>query len=132
MIALSSDRFLGVILIAGLAGSILGCGSSGVTTYEVSGTVTHQGKPVPFGEIAFEPDASKGNKGPGSIAAIEDGKFKTTYGKGVVGGAYIVRIIGFDGVVINPEASTGSPLFAPYETTADLPKESTVKDIEVP
>jgi hypothetical protein len=32
-----------------------GCGQEGISRYEISGTVTFQGQPVPEGNIAFEP-----------------------------------------------------------------------------
>jgi hypothetical protein len=39
-----------------LAGLFLaGCGPSGPPTYEVSGTVTWNGQPLPAGDITFEP-----------------------------------------------------------------------------
>lgn len=126
-------RLLGVLVALPFAMLFSGCGGAdGPSRYEVSGAVTFQGKPVPSGEIVFEPDGSKGNKGPGSVTRIKNGKFQTEKDKGVVGGPYIVRIIGFDGVVVHEEASDGSPLFPPYETTVEFPKEDTVKDFDVP
>jgi len=121
------------ICLAAIATAMLftGCGS-GNTNYPVSGVVTYDGKPVPVGEIVFEPDASKGNSGAGSVAAIKDGAYSTASGKGVTGGPYIIRVTGFDGVVVNVEASTGSVLFPPYEEKVDLPKEGGVRNIEVP
>ncbi len=100
--------------------------------------VTFAGKPVPVGTISFEPDSSQGNRGPGSVAQIKDGKYSTG-GKGPTGGPHIVRITGSDGV---PSTIDGRPdgmflpegkaLFAPYETKVDLPKGATTKDFEVP
>ncbi len=110
---------------------LAGCGG-GPVNYQVSGTVTYDGKPVPVGEVVFEPDTSKGNNGPGSVADIKDGKYTTTSGKGVVGGAYIIRVTGFDGVMTNPEASYGAVLFPQYEERVDLPEGTTEKNIVVP
>lgn len=117
-----------------LAFSVAGCGSSD-GLYEVSGQVTYQGKPVPSGYIKLIPDTSKGNSGPGGGAEIVDGTYRTPSGKGVVGGPYIVEIVGTDGVPYTEsgeEIPDGKPLFKAYETTFDFPKETTVKDFEVP
>ncbi len=110
---------------------VAGCGDSGPVTYRVSGAVTYNGQPVPAGEVVFQPDASLGNKGPGSVVLIKDGRYETDDGKGVVGGPYIVRIAGFDGVPVG-DSSVGTGLFPPYQTNVEFPKESTTKDFDVP
>ncbi len=126
---------LGVVcLVLGLAQD--GCRSdSGPERYELSGSVTYNGQPVPAGYILFEPDKSKGNDGPGSSADIEDGRYRTPPGQGVIGGPHIVTICGFDGKPIdlgqgqkNPQ---GNPLFMNYQITVDLPKHSTTHDFHV-
>lgn len=112
-----------------------GCGKSGPKNFEFSGTVTHNGSPVKRGFIIFEPDFEKGNSGPGGGAEIREGKYRTPKEKGVVGGAYKIKIVGFDG---NPttesgeELADGKPLFDPYHTTVEFPEEDTTKDFEVP
>ncbi len=110
---------------------LVGCGSEGPDRYKVTGTVTYNGQPVPVGEVVFEPDASQGNSGPGSVAQIKDGKYQTEPGMGVMGGAYIVRIVGFDGVPVG-DSTAGTGLFPPYETTVNLPEEGVTQDFEVP
>lgn len=128
--ALSCSFFLGLAPVFVLL--LSGCsGSSGPPRYEVSGAVTYNGKPVPAGEVSFQPDASKGNKGPGSLALIKDGRYKTNPKKGVVGGPYIVRILGFDGVAVG-DSSTGKTLFDQYETKVEFPKQATTQDFSVP
>ena len=117
--------------------SLIGCGGSGdgPTRYAVSGTVTYDGKPVPKGFVTFEPDAAANNSGPGGGAPIENGSYSTGVEAGVVGGPYKVRIVGYDGVPAKMEGETlpdGQPLFAPFETTFDFPKETSEKDFEVP
>ena len=110
----------------------VGCGESGPGRYDVSGTITYQGEPIPAGAIQFTPDSSQGNEGAAGFATIKDGKFDTAVnGEGVVGGAYIVSVEAYDG---NPQGDrlAGSPLFYGYETTLDLPEESTTIEIEVP
>lgn len=120
---------LGCILI------IAGCSDSGPRRYQVSGTVTYKDQPVPKGFITFEPDDSKGNEGPGGGSPIVNGKYTTEEGKGISGGPYRVKIVGYDGVPSKEsgeELLDGRPLFPPYETTVDFPKESTSKDFVVP
>lgn len=114
-----------------------GCGSSksGPTIYKVSGTVQHDGNPVPKGFITFIPNTKKGNSGPGGGAEIKDGHFETAPGKGVVGGAYIVQIRGSDGIPTKEEGEDvpdGKELFPPYQVEVDFPTENTEKDFTVP
>src|SRR5262245_49500081 len=76
-----------------------GCGSS--AEYElapVSGVVTLDGKPVPYTQVVFIPQATGGstNPGPGSAAACDDQghyQLKTVRGEdGAVVGTHSVRI----------------------------------------
>lgn len=117
-----------------LALSILGCGgASGPQQFDVAGTITYQGKPIPVGMITFEPDASKGNKGAQGFASIQDGRYDTrNKGRGSVGGPQIVVIAGSDGVAVSDDSPSGKPLFAPYTTTIDLGRESSTHDFTVP
>ena len=59
---------------------LAGCGPSGPETYEVSGTVTFDGKPVPDGEIVFRDAEGTAGSWAGKI---EDGqfRFRSTAGK---------------------------------------------------
>ena len=118
---------LGLLLIV----ASTGC-DSGPKTYHLKGTVTYQGKPVPAGNILFEPDGSQGNEGQAGFAKIKDGKYDTSLeGQGVLGGPHQVRITGFDGVP-RGELLLGIPLFPDYTTTAELPQKEAVQDFEVP
>ena len=118
----------GAILLAGS-----GCGDGGVERYDVSGTVTFDGQPVPLGQIMFQPDVSKGNHGPAGVAKIENGHFDTSSSdKGTVGGPHVVVISGFDGMARpDEEMPAGASLFADYRKTVDLPKEDTTLEIDV-
>jgi hypothetical protein len=109
-----------------------GC-TPGERIYQLSGKVTYAGKPVPTGNIIFEPDNNAGNKGGSGFAKIKDGHYDTSIleGHGVSGGPHIVRIQGLDGIV-RGELLNGIPLFQEYVTTADLPKGSGTKDFDVP
>ncbi len=124
------------LLLLCLGGLSLGCGvSDGPTRYRVSGTVSFRGQPVPKGSITLEPDGDAGNSGPGGGAEIVNGRYSTGLEGGVVGGPYVIRIVGYDGVEANMAGETlpdGKPLFRPFETTFDFPKESITKDFEIP
>jgi hypothetical protein len=116
---------------------LAGCGDRGPRQYEVSGTVTYGGKPVPYGTIDFEPDASAGNRGPGGRAEIRDGHYATAPDRGVVGGPYVVRICGSDGMPLEmPEEGlvdpAGTPLFEEHVEHVDLPNKDTTRDFAVP
>jgi len=107
------------------------CG--GDRTYNLSGTVTFQGKPVPAGQIIFEPDPSAGNKGPAAFAKIKDGRYDTSLdnGQGTIGGPHLVRIHGRDGIP-RGELLNGLQLFPDYSTTVDLPQKNGEQNFEVP
>jgi hypothetical protein len=112
----------------------LGCAKNGLERYEVSGNVTHDGQPVPKGFITFEPDADQGNSGPGGGADIVNGRFRTAAGKGVVGGPYLIKIVGYDGVPVTESGENlpeGKPLFAPHHTKVEFPKQNTQQDFDV-
>lgn len=129
---------MGVILLGGMLCMLsqsCGAGGSGETLYDVSGTVTYAGKPVPYGSILFVADAEEGNTGPQGVAKIEDGKFDTANaGRGVVGGAYTVIIKGrsTQGSQEDDEGGLNSPLFSDFKTKASFPKENSVQKFDVP
>ena len=116
-----------------LAVSSLGCGGTdGPVRYSISGTITMpDGKAVPAGEIALEPDSAAGNKGPGSMAQIKDGKYSLAKDQGVVGGKYVVTISAFDGVAFG-ESIQGKPLTkAQHVEKVELPNKNTTQDFKV-
>ena len=120
---------LSVLFVATAA--LTGCGGE-ERLYDVSGTVTTDGKPVNKGLIFFDPDGSKGTTGLQGFANIVDGKFTTAVkGKGVRGGHYNVRVNGFDGKE-GPEAPFGAALFPEYITTKELPAANSTYDLDVP
>jgi hypothetical protein len=112
---------------------ICGCGDhDGTTRYDVSGTVTYGGKPVPAGEIVFMPDGSKHNQGAPGFTKIMDGKFDTALdGKGHISGPHVARISGFDGRG-TAELPDGAKLFPDYTIPIDLPKEKANCDFDIP
>jgi hypothetical protein len=116
---------------------LCGCGKSERTRYELSGTVTFGGHPVPAGYIVFTPSSAAGNAGPGAQADIHDGKFITQPGHGTVGGPHSVNVFGFDGKSYTPPGSNapivmGHPLFSPISIDIDLPKKAGVQDLVLP
>lgn len=121
---------LGVLAALIFAPCLIGCGPS-TSTIHIHGNVTYDGQPVPKGTIYFEPDTKAGNSGPGSVAIIRDGSFDTSEALGVVGGPHLVRIEGYNGIA-HGDNSDGQPLFPVYETTAELPTNSTSIDFDVP
>lgn len=74
---------LGLLFIAAL-----GCGPSGPKMYEVTGTITFDGKPVQYGEIVFSPEDKKYSAD--GVQIQTDGSYRVR----VKEGAHIVRIIG--------------------------------------
>ena len=126
LLALASAALLG----------LAGCGSGGgPARYDLSGKVTYAGKPLPAGYIVFSPDTSQGNKGPGAQADVKDGRYATRPGQGTIGGPHVVTISGFDGVAFGEGPAKnpmGKPLFATYQTKADLPKQAGTRDFSVP
>ena len=122
--------FLAALLLAGMSG----CGTSPTpTVYEVSGSVTYAGKPIPAGQVVFEPDTERGASGMVSIADITNGHYVTRPRRGFGGGPCRVTIYGSDGSLPadNP-ADHDSALFPPWQTTVDLPQASCQRDFAVP
>ncbi|MBN2291631.1 MAG: hypothetical protein JXM70_04350 [Pirellulales bacterium] len=125
-------KYLPAVMIATTLVFVVGCGGEGPTRYDLSGTVTFAGQPIPAGTIVFQPDTAKGNSGPQGVAAIRDGKYDTgSDGKGVIGGPHIVRITGFDRVA-ESENDAVTSLFDEYLIESDLPTKSGTVDFEVP
>lgn len=115
--------------------SLSGCGS-GTKSYPLSGTVTYNGQPVPEGTIRFTPDASKGNQGPQSVAAIVDGRYDMG-NNGVSGGPTLVEINGVHNLkdVLSPNSGetnrVGEPIFATHKESVDFPLKASTKDFEI-
>lgn len=132
-------RSCSVFLCAWMLLLLSGCGggSDAPVRYDLTGTVSFNGEPVPYGEILFLPDNSKGNQGAGSVATIKEGRYQTPVGKGLIGGPYRVEIKGFDALPISGAVPVGDesvpqPLFKKYETNVDFPQESSTKDFQIP
>ena len=137
MVLQRSTQLRGLVIVGALVLAIMavGCGGdTGPTRYDVSGSVTFDGQPVPMGRILFQPDTSKGNRGPAGVAEIKDGHYDTADGgKGTVGGPHVAIVSGYDGQS-KPEQEMpyGRALFSDHNLPVDLPKEDATQDIEVP
>lgn len=120
-----------------LGGTFLaGCWSSSndINRYPIDGIVTFEGKSVPVGEILFEPDAARGNRGPASSGTIKDSQFSITAKRGIIGGPYLVRITGYSGRATDngADVSMGEPLFPEQVLSIDLPAKSSTRTFELP
>lgn len=112
---------------------LVGC-ESRTERFDLSGTVTYQGKPVPTGYLVLSPDAQAGNRGPGATATISDGKYQTQEGSGTVGGPHLVTIFGFDGNGYVMAGGIANPMGKPLcrsEMRADLLRENGTYDFVV-
>lgn len=129
--AISGSALLACLVLIMTAGC--GGGQDGPPRFNVAGTVTHKGNPIPQGFIQFLPDSSKGNSGPAGSASILDGKFDTAVsGSGTVGGPHTIIINGFDGKADpDNELPFGRALFPDYKSEVDLPKESYNLDFKI-
>jgi hypothetical protein len=123
-------RSLSVAVFLAVTWLLAGCGGN----YQISGTVTYKGKPVPVGSVYFMPD--EGRSGRSVNATIENGKYCTPPGEGAAGGLMVVQVVGFDGKLVRSKegdlAASGKRLFPAYVTKVQLPARDNVLDIEVP
>src|SRR5262245_61617965 len=100
---------------------LTGCGPP-PTRFDLCGTVTYKGKPVPAGLVVINPDLSQGNDGPQGMAEIKDGKYDTSLlAKGAPSGAVILMIDGFEGGG-SADAPQGKALFIGYKLSLALPR----------
>ena len=125
-----------LVSVIAILPSAAGCGrNAGPPRYDLSGSVTYDGKPVPCGSIVFAPDISHGNEGPGAIAPITNGVYSTRPGYGTVGGPHVATLSGYEtaevqgGPLDNP---IGKTLFTNVSITADLPRRPATHDFAVP
>jgi hypothetical protein len=129
----ASRRAIWLAVAAVLCVVFSGCGKSG---HQLSGAATFDGKPIPKGSISIAPDGAKGNSGPAVVAEIKDGKYTTDGTEGIVGGACVVQISGYDGVPVESGEGSmnemGTALFPTYTEKVDLPAENATHDFNVP
>jgi hypothetical protein len=95
-------RYLLGLAILGLALGLAGCAKKGMKTAVVKGTVSYDGKPLPYGSVLFIPE-SPGPTATGEIGP--DGTYTlTTYAKG--DGA----VLGKHKVVVSAQEDTSNQL----------------------
>jgi hypothetical protein len=133
MTTLASPRVTAAAALLALAVSLTGCGGkSGPLTYELVGQVTYNGKPIPLGDIRFEPTQGVVNKDTVGYAMIRDGEYCAE----VVGGPHRVSIRD-----LSADSSDGKgarPMFGlEYYTevvlpTADKVEPGATQDFDVP
>lgn len=127
-----STRSAWAAILVSSAVLLCGCGSQSDPRFDVSGSATFAGNPIPSGSILFEPDAAKGNHGPAGFATIKDGKYDTAVdGKGTIGGPHIVKLLASN-VGSNVRGAMAASLFSDYHTPVDLPKETSTQNFDVP
>ncbi len=84
---------LACLLAMSVLFTVSGCGGSSLKLLDLHGKVTFAGTPVKYGVIEFVADSNEGQSGPAGSAEIVDGTYSTSQtGRGVVPGAYLVRI----------------------------------------
>jgi len=123
----------GIVLVATLPVCVvlIGCESK-ADRFDLSGSVTYGGKPVPAGYMVIKPDVAAGNKGPGAAATINGGRYETRAGRGTIGGPHIVTIVGFDGKEYAMNGGIANPMgkqIFKLDVKADLPKENATHDL---
>lgn len=110
----------------------IGCSPPKEVVYRVHGQVTFKGKPVPKGNVFFDPDASKGTSGKQGFAGINEGKFDTALpdGDGIKKGAYTIRVQAFDGKP-KPDLPFGNGLTTEFITKMEFSEEDNQFDIVI-
>ncbi len=118
-----SRTLIGAAFLAALFAG--GCAEAEPTRFQISGTASVGGNPIPHGEILFTPDGARQNAGPQGIATIRDGRFDTAVdGKGIAGGPTVVRVTGF--------TKPGGKLLCEHELHVDLPRAKSTENFDVP
>jgi len=110
-----------------------GCGGDPFERSKMTGTVTFEGKPVPFGEVLFSPDSKRGNSGPSVVAPIApDGTYQTQDQKGAIPGPTIATITGFAGTPDSVKGGGGPRILVDnHVVEIDVPKKSGVFDFHL-
>jgi len=104
--------------------AVAGCGSSNPSTYPVTGTVTHDGKPLAGANVGF---SATDENTRGAIGVTDsEGKYSLTtfeQGDGAMAGTFKVTISKFDGPattvqLADPSADIGGEMPADYKPEA--------------
>lgn len=105
-----------------------GCGSRGPARYDISGTVTFRGEPVPAGSIMFIPTGTAAGEQPVGFCTFREGDFESKAGRSPGTGSYRAVITGCDGIAyesrlgdIIEEHPLGKNIFVGHVVELDLP-----------
>ncbi|QDU10435.1 hypothetical protein [Gimesia aquarii] len=101
------------------------CGENGVERHEVSGTATFDGQPIVFGTIQFIPKLDNEKEAPTGSATIENGKYHTDEGQGIVSGPHEIRVTAYPSKLVDSEDETAEvetvePIFVGYSLEASI------------
>lgn len=105
-----------------------GCRPAGPPRYDITGTVSYEGKPVPAGTITFIPvGESAAERGPG-FCQFTNGRYASRSGRSPGSGPYRFVIDGFDGAPSRTvdgdeslERPLGKPIFDTQVVEIELP-----------
>lgn len=120
-----------VAALAAVLGACAGCGDRSGRA-EIEGSVAWEGKPVPFGQLVFEPDPDRGGKGPAGVATIRGGRYRTDPGFGAVAGPHVVRFRFGDGQGVSDLQPFGRPLCPEFTQPVDLAGGRATIDFDLP
>jgi hypothetical protein len=137
VVTTSRDGTSGSLVLSGsvtlLVGVLTLCGCSDQSGRSlVEGRVTWEGKPVPAGSVAFEPDPDRGGKGPAGVALIRNGRFRTEAKFGAVAGPHIARFWFFDGQGGDALSPSGRMICPEFTEPVDLPGKAVTIDFDFP
>jgi hypothetical protein len=119
-------RAIQVLLLLALI--LAGCAKGG--RQHLTGKVTWDGKPLPYGTIHFDPDRDKGHKGPQGAGEIRDGRYRTNPDYGPQPGPHVVRITGWSSEP--DQGMLGSPVVRDYETRVEVPANGGELNFDIP
>lgn len=124
-----------IIVLSFLFLFLSGCGERGVERHEVSGTATFDGQPIVFGTIQFIPKLDIEKEAPTGSATIENGKYQTDEGQGIVSGLHEIRVTAYPSKLVDSEdetveVETIEPIFVGYSIEASIEPPSF--DVSVP
>jgi len=129
-------RYIGLFSCAVLFCALTSCkkGHDGPNRYSLTGEIKIDGKPIPAGEIMFEPDTSQGNSGPAGVAEIKDGRYATIPNFGTVGGPHIAVITANTGQMMKSDGETpeGWLILDGFRLPLKLPTNTHTENIDIP
>lgn len=114
--------FVAAMMVAWLLS--VGCGDGGPPRHALRGTVTVDGRPVPFGWMVFSP-----REGPAASANIENGEYSTPPGFGAIGGVHTIELIAYHSQPPSDD-SQPAPAVTRYLVERDVPVDEDLWNLE--